>query len=144
VGSLKPLGNVLARFKRHYFFITALCHPNTVELHLDCGQREFVFFSDPARNGLATMAPTSGRSGSLQRSCRTATADPPMLMNGFPVCSGHSKRTQLVKRTLALFGSAKASIGADRYRRCTPSGVKTRYPAVSTALAIVSSISTIN
>lgn len=139
VGSPKPLGNVLVRFKRHYF--TALGHPNTVERHLDLRPVRKIDFlnSSTQRAGdhsahfwqkwVATMIMPrcDGRS---------------FAMNGFPV-TPDSKWTQLIKRTLVLFGSAKASIGADRYRRCTPSGVTARYPAAKIADAIISSVSII-
>lgn len=67
----------------------------------------------------------------------------PLTMNGFSASSG-LEWTQLIKRTLALFGSAKASIGSDRYRRCTPSSAKVRHPAANVAVPIISSVTIID
>lgn len=55
-------------------------------------------------------------------------------MNGLPV-SSELEWTQLIKRTLALFGSAKSQSGFDRYRRCTKVSAKARYPLRSDELS---------
>jgi len=67
----------------------------------------------------------------------------PLTMNGFSASSG-LEWTQLIKRTLALFGSAKSSSGSDWYRRCTPFSAKARYPPATIkkiAVPIHSSVS---
>jgi len=50
----------------------------------------------------------------------------PFTTNGSPV-SSELEWTQLIKRMLALFGSAKSKCGFDRYRRCTKVSAKARY-----------------